>query len=301
MQILRTKDECFASLPGYNFEPRYMDVGSGETRARMHYVEAGAGERIVLLLHGQPSWSYLYRNVIRHLLDANANLRILAPDLIGFGRSDKPASTSDYTYARHMQWLTDFVDGLGLQNITMYVQDWGGLLGLRLAGQRPDLFAGIVAANTGLPTGHQTMPQVWHDFKRFCTDAKRLPVGRMIAQGCARPMADDVKRAYASPYPDDSYCAGVRAFPGLIPLTPEDPEGRINYAAVKSLRKFERPFLTAFSDSDPITRGGDLILQRLVAGAKSQKHVTVTQAGHFLQEDAPDQVSRSILQILIAN
>jgi haloalkane dehalogenase len=298
MHLLRTPDAAFQNLPGYDFPPRYIDVGSGEARARMHYVEAGSGSKIVLLLHGQPSWSYLYRNVIRHLLSANADLRIFAPDLIGFGRSDKPSAIADYSYARHMQWLTDFVNGLALSNITMYVQDWGGLLGLRLAGQKPDLFAGIVAANTGLPTGHQTMPQVWHDFKRFCTDAKRLPVGRMIAQGCVRPMPDDVKKAYASPYPDDSYCAGVRAFPGLIPLTPDDPEGRINYEALKTLRKFSRPFITAFSDSDPITRGGDTILQRMISGATGQPHMTVTEAGHFLQEDAPDQVAESMLRAL---
>lgn len=300
MKLLRTADESFENLPGYDFAPSYVEVGSGQLRARMHYVEAGNGSRTILLLHGQPSWSYLYRNVIRHLQAAESDLRILAPDLIGFGRSDKPADISDYTYSRHMQWLTDFIETLALKDITMYVQDWGGLLGLRLAGQRPELFSAITAANTGLPTGHQTMPQVWHDFKRFCTEAKRLPIGRMIAQGCVRPMADDVKRAYAAPYPDDSYCAGVRAFPGLIPLSPADPEGQINYAALKRLRKFERPFLTAFSDSDPITRGGDEILQRMIAGAAGQNHMTVVNAGHFLQEDAPDQVASSILRVLKA-
>ncbi len=296
MKLLRTPDECFQSLPGYDFAPRYIDVDEG---LRMHYAETGEGSQVVLLLHGQPSWSYLYRNVMRHLATV-PDLRILAPDLIGFGRSDKPSEIADYTYAAHMKWLSAFVDGLNLRNIVLYVQDWGGLLGLRLAGQRPDLFAAIVAANTGLPTGHQTMPQVWHDFHRFCREAKRLPVGRMVAQGCARPVAEDVRRAYAAPFPDDSYCAGVRAFPGLIPLTPDHPEGKINQAALKHLRKFERPFFTAFSDSDPITRGGDIVLQRFVAGAKNRDHMTVRDAGHFLQEDAPDQVAESILRAVRA-
>ncbi|MCE9598863.1 MAG: haloalkane dehalogenase [Spirochaetia bacterium] len=292
MKILRTPEAAFENLPDYDFVPNYVEVGSNEDRVRMHYIDVGKGP-VLLLLHGQPSWSYLYRKVIKNLL--GDGVRVIAPDLIGFGRSDKPSQVEDYTYERHTRWIENFLTALDLRDILMYCQDWGGMIGLRIAGFKPELFRAIVAGNTGLATGHQKMPQVWYDFKKFCMEAKRLPVGRMIAQGCVREMSSEVKQAYAAPYPDSSYCAGVRAFPSLIPLQPEDAEAIVNQAALEGLRKFDRPFITAFSDSDPITAGGDLLLQRTIVGARNRTdHVTIKQAGHFLQEDAPDQVADSI-------
>src|SRR5690349_13174478 len=268
MEVLRTPDERFRDLPGYRFEPRYVDVGG----LRMHYVDEGAGAT-VLLLHGEPSWSYLYRKMIPVL--AGAGLRAVAPDLIGFGRSDKPAARDDYTYQRHMDWITAFVIALDLRDITLVCQDWGGLLGLRLAAEQPARFAAIVAANTLLPTGDHKLPDSFFAWQRFSQTVPELPVGKIVRQGCQTALPDEVVAAYDAPFPDERYKAGARQFPLLVPARPDDPASAANRAAWQVLERWDKPFLTAFSDQDPITRGGDRVLQRRIPGAIGRAHATI--------------------------
>jgi haloalkane dehalogenase len=248
---------------------------------------------VVLLLHGEPSWSYLYRHMIPALVDAG--LRAVAPDLVGFGRSDKPAQRSDYTYARHVRWLTAHVlDGLGLHDVTLVGQDWGGLIGLRLVAAHPDRFARVVAANTFLPTGDRHPGDAFLAWQRFSQEVPELPVGRIVNGGCTTDLDPTVIAAYDAPFPDERYKEGARQFPVLVPTSPEDPEAGPNRAAWESLRRFERPLLCAFSDSDPITRGADRVLRELIPGAAGQRHTTIIGGGHFLQEDRGPELAEVI-------
>ncbi|HVE63740.1 MAG TPA: haloalkane dehalogenase [Mycobacteriales bacterium] len=287
MESLRTPEECFADLPDYGYHPRYaqVDSGDGSTRLRMAYVEAGPSSGpVVVLLHGEPSWGFLYRHVVPPLVAAG--LRAVVPDLIGFGRSDKPTEVADYSYARHVEWTRALLfDALDLHDVTMVGQDWGGLIGLRLVAEHPHRIARVVAANTGLPTGDQAMPELWWRFHDFVARTPELPIGFLVASGCTAPLSPEVLAAYEAPFPDASYQAGARAFPGLVPNAPDDPAAAANRAAWEVLGRFDRPFLTAFSDGDPITRGVDVLLQRLVPGCAGQPHTTIAGAGHFLQED----------------
>lgn|SRR5690606_34241586 len=291
MRILRTPGERFADLPGFPYPPRYAEIGDG---LRMAYVETGPADgEPVVLLHGEPSWSFLYRHVMPEL--AAAGLRAIAPDLIGFGRSDKPAEPADHTYARHVEWTrTLLYDALGLTGVTIVGQDWGGLIGLRLAAEHPERVARIVAANTGLPTGDIPMPEVWHRFKDAVAGAPTLDIARFVQSGCVTTLSPEVRAAYDAPYPDESYKAGPRAMPGLVPHTPDDPAGPANRAAWQVLTTLDRPFLVAFSDSDPITGGMAPILRRSMAGAAGLDHPVIKGAGHFLQEDAGAELGRHI-------
>jgi haloalkane dehalogenase len=286
MRTLRTPDERFTGLASYDFPPGYVEVGDTEGGAlRMHYVDAGPAEGpVVLLLHGEPSWAYLYRRMIPVLCEAG--LRCIAPDLVGFGRSDKPAELSDHTYARHVRWTGDLVAALGLEQVTLVCQDWGGLIGLRLVAAEPERYARVVAANTGLPDGSVRMPDVWWRFHDFVVGTPDLPVGVLVRSGCATELAPEVIAAYDAPFPGPEYKAGPRAMPGLIPQSAADPETPAQRAAWVSLRRFGKPFLCAFSDSDPITRGADAGLRHRIPGADGQPHTTIEGAGHFLQEDA---------------
>jgi haloalkane dehalogenase len=288
MQILRTPDERFRDLPGYPFEPRYVDVDG----LRMHYVDEGAGAP-VLLLHGEPSWSYLYRKMIPPI--AAAGLRAIAPDLIGFGRSDKPAARSDYSYQRHMDWLTAFVTALDLRDIVLVCQDWGGLLGLRLAAEHPDRFARIVAANTFLPTGDHRPPDAFFAWQQFSQAVPELPIGQIVKSGCHVAPPPDVVAAYDAPFPDETYKAGPRQFPLLVPTRPDDPASAANRAAWSVLERWDKPFLTAFSDHDPITRGADRNLRKRIPGAAGRDHPTITGGGHFLQEDCGEAFARIVI------
>jgi len=292
--VLRTPDERFAGLPDFPHEPRYVDVPAGGERLRMAYVEAGPSDGpAVLLLHGEPTWSFLYRRVMRVL--AAAGLRAVAPDLVGFGRSDKPAEIADHTYARHVDWVRALaLDALDLRDVTLVGQDWGGLIGLRLVAEHPERFARVVAANTGLPTGDRPMPEVWWAFRRAVESAPTLDVGRFVRAGCLTPPPDDVIAAYDAPFPDESYKAGPRAMPGLIPTRPDDPASAANRTAWERLARWDRPFLVAFSDSDPITGGMAPILRRHVPGAAALTHPTIEDAGHFLQEDAGERMGEVI-------
>jgi haloalkane dehalogenase len=291
VDVLRTPDERFADLPDFPYEPRSVEVDGG---LRLAYVEDGpAGGPLVLLLHGEPSWSFLYRRMIPVL--TAAGLRVVAPDLIGFGRSDKPARQEDYSYARHVGWLADALFGaLDLREVNLVGQDWGGLLGLRLVGEHPDRFARVVAANTGLPTGDSPMSEAFLAWQRFAAGAEAFDVGRVVQNGTLTELPPAVVGAYDAPFPDDRYKAGARVFPSLVPTSPDDPAAPANRAAWEVLTRFDKPFLTAFSDGDPITGGGDKVFQRLVPGAQGQPHTTLAGGGHFLQEDVGPQLARVV-------
>lgn len=301
MKTLRTPDERFAGLPDFPFEPHYAEVDDGEGgHLRMHYLDEGPEDAApVLLVHGEPSWGFLYRHVIPPLVGAGH--RVVVPDLVGFGRSDKPTEHSDYTYARHVAWLRQLVvDHLDLTGITFFGQDWGGLLGLCLVASDAGRFAGVVVSNTGLPTGHGPASDAFLEWQRFSQDSPHFPIGRIIAGGCTSELSDEVVAAYDAPFPEDAYTAGARIFPSLVPTSPEDPASDANKAAWRALGDFERPFLVAFSDGDPVTRGGEAVFHAKVPGTRGQAHRTIEGAGHFVQEDRPAEVARAILDVFAA-
>jgi haloalkane dehalogenase len=290
MKLLRTPDDRFASLPDFGYPPRYAEIGG----LRLAYLEAGPPDgEPVLLLHGEPSWSFLYRKVIPVLADEG--LRVIAADLMGFGRSDKPAEVADHSYARHVEWIRAFAfDRLDLRGITLVGQDWGGLIGLRLVAEHPDRFARVVAANTGLPTGDQPMPDVWLRFREVVRTAPTLSVSRLVQSGCQTKLPADVLAAYEAPFPDPSYAAAVRAMPDLVPAEPDNPASAANRAAWRELASWDKPFLVAFSDQDPITAAMAPVLKRAVPGAARFDHPVLKGAGHFLQEDAGEELGAVI-------
>jgi haloalkane dehalogenase len=295
MKTLRTPDECFSALPDFPFAPRYEEIGDGEGGTlRVHYLREGDPDApVVLLLHGEPSWSFLYRTMIPVL--TAAGLQIVAPDLVGFGRSDKPTERGDYTYARHVEWMRELLfDRLRLTDVTLVGQDWGGLIGLRLVGEHPERFARVVAANTFLPTGDTTPGEAFFNWQRFSQEVEVFPTGFIVNSGCVTDLSPEVQAAYDAPFPDESFKAGARAFPLLVPSSPDDPAHDANVAAWVGLAAFPRPFLTAFSDSDPITKGTYRVLQERIAGAQGQPHTTIVGGGHFLQEDCGEDLARVV-------
>ncbi|HEY8039732.1 MAG TPA: haloalkane dehalogenase [Polyangiaceae bacterium] len=293
MELLRTPDDCFRDLPGWTFAPRYVEVDG----VRVHYVDEGPpGAAPVLLLHGEPSWSYLYRTMIPVL--ARAGHRVVAPDLVGFGRSDKPARRQDYTYRRHVAWMAGVLAALDLRGVTLFCQDWGGLIGLRLVAEQGDRFARVVAANTGLPTGDEKVPEAFFAWQAFSQKTEVLPVGKIVQTGCARGLTPEVVAAYDAPFPEERYKAGARQFPLLVPTRPDDPASDDNRAAWRALEVFAKPFLTAFGDSDPVTRGAERPLQKRIPGAAGQPHVTIARAGHFLQEDAGEELAHLVVDFV---
>ncbi len=293
MEALRTPDERFANLPGYAFEPHYIDIAG----MRMHYIDEGPRDaQPVLMLHGEPSWAYLFRKMIPII--TAAGLRAIAPDLFGFGRSDKPASQDDYTYAAHVDWMTAFVEALDLRGITLVCHDWGGLIGLRVAAEREGRFARIVAANTFLPTGDNPPGEAFLRWQTFSQAAPSLPIGGIIRGGCKTELSPEVIAAYDAPFPDDSYKAGARKFPLLVPTRPDDPASDANRRAWKALSTWQKPFLCAFSDEDPITKGGDKAFQASVPGTKGQPHTTITGGGHFLQEDRGEELAKAVVEFI---
>jgi haloalkane dehalogenase len=304
MKVMRTPEERFSSLPGYDFSPHYVEVptGDGEGRLRVHYIDEGPADstETVVLLHGEPSWSYLYRTMIPLL--SGADFRVVAPDLVGFGRSDKPASRADYTYERHVEWLrAALFDELALTEVTVVGQDWGGLTGLRLVAEHPDGFRRVVAANTGLPTGDMDMGEAFMAWQRFSQEVPELPVGRIVDGGCTSSLPDEVIAAYDAPFPDETYKEGARQFPLLVPTRPDDPAAAANRRAWEVLRTFDKPFLCAFSDADPITGGADALFLSEVPGTRGQKHPTITGAGHFLQEDSGPALAGAVIEFVGQN
>lgn len=312
MEVLRTPDERFVDLPDYPFAANYLHVprddGPGKDSAtlRIHYLderppdgEPSSG-KVVLLLHGEPSWSYLYRYMIPPLVAAG--FRCVAPDLVGFGKSDKPVERSDYTYARHVEWLrAALFDVLDLRAITLVSQDWGGLLGLRLVGEHPDRFARVVTANTFLPTGDRSPGDAFLRWREFSQNVETFPAGFIVNGGCTTDLAPEVIAAYDAPFPEESYKAGARQFPTLVPATPDDPASDANRAAWAVLRTFDKPWLCAFGDQDPVTKGNDKGFLAEVPGTKGQPHRTIEGGGHFLQEDRGPELAAAVIDFIEQN
>jgi haloalkane dehalogenase len=296
METVRTPDECFDDLPGWDFEPNYADIPDEDGgELRVHYVDFGlrSGE-VVLLMHGEPSWSYLYRTMIPVL--AEAGYRVIAPDLVGFGRSDKPTQQSDYTYARHVAWMRSLLfDELDLTGITLYCQDWGGLVGLRLVADSPERFDRVCVSNTGMPVGTGAT-DAFRAWREFAATAEEFDVGALVQGGTVTELPADVVAAYDAPFPDETHLAGARIFPALVPMEQDDPAVADNVAAWERLAGFDKPFLVAFSDSDPITGGGDRRFHAKVPGTKGQPHTTIEGGGHFLQEDQGPAIARMLIE-----
>jgi haloalkane dehalogenase len=290
-RILRTPDERFRDLPGYDFDPHYVEVGEG---LRMHYVDEGpsSADEVVLLLHGEPSWSYLYRKMIPVL--AAAGIRVVAPDLIGFGRSDKLDDRSAYSYQGFVDWMHEFLAALDLRRATLFGQDWGGLIGLRVLAEQPDRFRRAVASNTSLPTGDRPPTEAFLSWQRFSQEVPELPVGRIVAGGCVSQIPDDVVAAYDAPFPEEAMKEAARQFPLLVPTSTDDPAVPANRAAWDALGRWDKPFLCAFADSDPITKGADRALKAHIPGAADQPHTTIEGAGHFVQEDKGEELASVI-------
>ncbi|MEM9033677.1 MAG: haloalkane dehalogenase [Actinomycetota bacterium] len=299
MKTLRTPDDRFTDLPGWPFEPRYAEVPDGDGGTlRVHYVDEGPADADpVLLLHGEPSWGYLYRKMIPPLVAAGH--RVVVPDQVGFGRSDKPTEQSDYSYARHVAWMSSLVfDVLDLRDTTFFGQDWGGLIGLRLVTAQPDRFARVAVANTGLPTGEQAPSQAFLDWQKFSQTSEVFPIGMIVNGGSATDLADDVVAAYDAPFPDDSYKAGARIWPSYVPTSPDDAEAPANRAAWEVLLRYDKPFLCCFSDQDAVTAGGERAFLGRVPGAEGQPHTTIEGGGHFLQEDRGEELAQVLIDFI---
>jgi haloalkane dehalogenase len=294
-EIIRTPDERFENLPEFDFDPHYIEI----KRLRIHYVDEGPGDAMpVLLLHGEPSWSFLYRKMIPVI--TAAGYRAIAPDLVGFGRSDKFVRMEDYSYQMQVDVMTEFVERMNLQGITLFCQDWGGLVGLRVVAEDPERFAGVIAANTGLPlpTDETEIPlpfRIWRFFSRW---TPVFPPGRILDAGTETDLPEEVLAAYRAPFPTRRHMAGARIMPSLVPIDPEDPAVPGNQEAWEVLRRWERPFLTAFSDGDPITRGLETTFQSQIPGAREQPHVTIEGAGHFLQEDQGEALGALVVDFV---
>lgn len=302
MQIVRTPDDRFTNLPDWPYGATYTDVRQDDVSLRIAHVDAGPRDatNIVLCMHGEPSWSYLYRRMIPLFNDAGH--RVIAPDLIGFGRSDKPTSPSDYTYERHVAWMSEWLVRNDLRRLTLVCQDWGGLIGLRLLAAFPDRFNRLVVANTFLPIGDRPPGEAFMAWRKYSQEVPVFNVGRIVEGGCARrPLPPEVVAAYDAPFPDDTFKAGARAFPTLVPISLDDPSSTANQAAWKVLERFDKPVLTAFGDSDAITRGADRAFQTRVPGARNQTHTTIVNAGHFLQEDAGEDLARVVNDFIARN
>ncbi len=301
MEVLRTPDDCFGGLPDFPFGPHYAEIPDQDGGSlRVHYLDEGPPDgQVVVLLHGEPSWCFLSRHMVPVL--AGAGLRAIAPDLVGFGRSDKPTPRSEYSFARHVEWMRSLLfDVLDLSEVTLVCQDWGGLIGLRLVAEHPDRFARVVAANTFLPTGDEQVGEAFLAWLKFSQEVEVFPTGAIVNGGCTTELSAEVIAGYDAPSPDQRFTEGARQFPTLVPIRPDDPASAANRAAWEVLRRFDRPFLTAFSDGDPITAGSDRALQERIAGAKGQPHTTIKGGGHFLQEDRGPQLAQVVVDFVRA-
>jgi haloalkane dehalogenase len=302
MERLRTPDENFEGLSSFDFAPHYADVAdpSGGEALRMAYLDEGPRDgQTVVLLHGEPSWSYLYRFMIRGLVEAGH--RVVAPDLIGFGRSDKPCERKEYTYARHVGWVRELLfDQLELHDVTLFAQDWGSLIGLRLVGEHPERFARVAIGNGGLPTGEERMSEAFKAWQDFSQTTPELHIGNIVSGGCGERLSAEVIAAYDAPFPDESYKEGARQFPTLVPTSPEDPAHDANVAAWAVLANFTKPFLCCFS-GDAITRGADAKFLREVPGSRGQAHTTIAGSAHFLQEENGPELARVLNGFIAAN
>lgn len=292
MAILRTPDERFANLPEFPYEPRYIEIGG----LRVHYVDEGQGD-VVLCLHGEPTWSFLYRKMMPPL---SARHRVVAMDFVGFGRSDKLTDKDDYSFQLHRDTFAGFVQELALEQVTLVVQDWGGLIGLTVASQMPARFSRLVIMNTGLPTGEGPMSEAFLRWRQFAERFPDMPIGRVIRMGLAHGdrIPPEVIAGYEAPFPDVSYKVGAWMWPLLVPLRPEDPGAAEMRQAQAVLSKWQKPVQVMFSDSDPITQGGDVFFRRLIPGAKEQPRIVIKDAGHFLQEEKGEEIAQHILEFI---
>lgn len=291
MELLRTPDERFNNLPGYSWAPNYLEVDG----VRIHYLDEGPEDGPpVLLMHGEPTWAYLYRKMIP--VFTQAGCRVFVPDLVGFGRSDKPASISDYSYQRLVDWMLGWLRMVDPREVTLFCQDWGSLIGLRLVAADPDRFARVVLGNGGLPTGDAKMPMVFKAWQAFARYSPFFPIGGLLQVATKTKLSPEVVQAYLAPFPDNRYMAGARALPPLVPTSPDDPASQPNRDAWKVLREFEKPFHTAFSDGDPITRGMDRGVRKRIPGTQGVEHTTIRGAGHFLQEDKGEELAQFMVR-----
>ena len=300
--VYRTPDARFENLPGFDFDPHYLEIDG----YRVHYLDVGPADgEPVLLIHGEPTWSYLYRKMIPGLVAAGH--RCIVPDLIGFGRSDKPASMDTHTYKFHVDAMTELVEALDLQQATFFGQDWGGLIGLRVVAENEERFARVVISNTGLPVGAAGGPEDFPEDSAFIRWKRRnqgmidrgdIPTGRMLATNTGDP---SIAAAYDAPFPEPAYKAGALIMPQRVPVFADDPANEANRKAWQVFERWEKPFLTAFGDSDPISRGGERSFQRRVPGAQGQAHVSVEGAGHFIQESHGEELARIINEFIAAN
>jgi haloalkane dehalogenase len=296
IESIRTPDARFSNLPGYDFAPHYVDVDG----LRVHYLDEGPADgATVLLLHGEPSWSYLYRKMIPPLRDAG--FRVIAPDLIGFGKSDKPVRKSDYSYAGHVAWMRQFITALDLNDITLFCQDWGALIGLRVAAENEHRFARVAVGNGAMPTGDENFPGAFKIWRAFASWSPWFPIGRIVQSGTVSKLSKDEVAAYDAPFPAAKYKAGTRAFPQLVPTEPDNPASDDNRRAWELLGRWEKPFLTTFSNRDPITRGGWRPFQDRIPGARNREHVKIQNAGHFLQEDKGEELAEVLISFIEAN
>lgn len=288
-RVLRTPEERFASIPDFPYEPHWTEVGG----LRIAHVDTGpATSDPVLLMHGEPSWSFLYRKMIPPLVAAGH--RVIAPDLVGFGRSDKPAEASTYSYGNHVRWMCAWLEANDLRHLTLFCQDWGSLIGLRMAAAMPERFDRIVLGNGGLPTGTAPLPRAFLIWRAFARWSPVFPIGRIVNAGCVQELSAAEIAAYDAPFPDRSYRIAARLFPGFVPARPDDPERANNERAWEVFRRWDKPFLTLFSSRDPVTRGGERVWQERVPGARGQPHTIIRGAGHFLQEDKGPEVAQAI-------
>jgi haloalkane dehalogenase len=294
MTVLRTPDDRFKNLSGFPFEPHYLEIVDADLgRLRIHYVDEGpAHGPVVLCLHGEPTWSYLYRKMIP--LFAAAGFRVLAPDLVGFGRSDKPSERSDYSYAKHIRWMADWLVAMGLCDITLLGQDWGGLIGLRLVAENPERFSRFSLSNTGLPTGDHAVNEAFYRWRKFSQEDPEFDVGHIVNLFGHGSLSEDEIAAYRAPFPSDDYKAGARQFPMLVPTEPDNPASVANRAAWKILREWHKPALMCFSDADPIMEGGEKPFLKLVPGTRNQPHVTL-KGRHFIQEEDGESWANAVI------
>jgi haloalkane dehalogenase len=301
MKSLRTPDDRFVDLPDFPFAPNYVEIDDTDGgKLRVHYLDEGPSlGPVVLAMHGEPSWSYLYRKIIPLLVAAGH--RVIAPDLVGFGKSDKPSEKSDYTYARHVAWMQSaIIDHLDLRNATFFGQDWGGLVGLRLVADNPDRFDRVVIGNTGLPNGEGRPSDAFSAWQKFSQESPVFPIGQILQGATNTELTEAEVAAYDAPFPDETFKEGARIFPSLVPTSADDPAVPDNLAAWEVFKRWDKPFICCFSDDDPVTAGGDKPFRKLVPGAQGQPHTTITNAHHFFQEDGADQIARVLIDAIAA-